>query len=743
MRVVCLLLLCTGLGFAAAANAAASSETPGADTVPTTTQPIRIDGRLDEPAWQHALVRHLPYQFQPGGIPQAPVRTRVLLLSDRDNLYIAYHAFDPHPADIRAHLDDRDQALHDDYVGMMLDTFHDRRRAYEFLANPLGVQIDAFRNEVTGNEDATFDAIWNSAGRIVDDGYIVEIAIPFRQLRFADTSQRKTWGLFLFRNYPRDVRHQLADIPVDINRDCLVCQERIIVGMANASPGHDLQVTPTLTATRADSRPARGAAFQNTERKVDTGLDVRWGITPNNTLSATFNPDFSTVELDIPQLQINNQFALFYPERRPFFLNDAAHFDMPMDVVYTRTIADPDWGVKLTGRSGANSYGVFTASDNFTTLVYPDPERSSVGAYDRPSQDAVARYQRDFDENNAVGVIATQRSGDGYHNRVVGLDGRIMFNDTDQLIAQYLHSDTRYADFMIDATTAPVGNFTDDAYRFVLKRDAKHYDLHANYDRLGRGFRADLGYINQVGVDRLGVGGGYKWFGAKNDWFTQHGFDAEWDLNHLEAGQVLDRRVKADYFVKAGWQTNFKLSATKAETLFNGQIFRYRFVTLHGEAQPTNGLFMGLDVQTGGGIDFENTRRGQLRRISPMLTWQAGSHLRTEVQGVFENFNAPAGHVYAARLIDLRLYYQFNLRTQLRLITQYSDLHRNLDLYTDPTQRARRQRWGNQLLFSYKVNPRTVVYAGYADNYIDDPQNTAVFLQHRLLFLKLSYAWQL
>jgi len=204
---------------------------------------------------------------------------------------------------------------------------------------------------------------------------------------------------------------------------------------------------------------------------------------------------------------------------------------------------------------------------------------------------------------------------------------------------------------------------------------------------------------------------------------------------------VLDREVQADYFLKAGLQSYFKLTGTRSELRYNGVVFDRSYGSLYAEFQPSGGVFAGLDITAGDGIDYENTRPGQILRVSPTLSMQVGRHLRTELRGAYERLDVDAGRVYTARLVDLRLYYQFTVQSQLRLITQYLDMQRNAARYTYPVTDSRS--WASQLLFSYKVNPRTVLYAGYANGQVSERANQPLYLARQTFFLKLSYAWQL
>ncbi|MEM7357121.1 MAG: sugar-binding protein, partial [Acidobacteriota bacterium] len=362
--------------------------------VARTHLPIEIDGVLDEAAWAQAASIPLAYETKPGENIAPAAETECLITYDNGQLYVAFRAQDPEPGKIRARLADRDRAFSDDFVGIALDTFNDGRRAFQFFVNPRGVQMDSMMDDVNDNEDSSWDAIWSSAGRLTETGYIVELAVPFSSLRFPQTTGAQIWGVDILRNMPRDTRIRLANNPQDRDVDCYVCQFAKLEGFANISPGRNLEINPTITGGVLEEREDFPVSPLETADEVsDLGLTVRWGVTPNLNLSATFNPDFSQVEADVAQLEVNNQFALFFPERRPFFLEDADLFDTNLDTVFTRNVADPIWGLRTTGKAGKNAFGVFVAEDEITNLLFPGNQGSSADSFDFETTDAVLRYR--------------------------------------------------------------------------------------------------------------------------------------------------------------------------------------------------------------------------------------------------------------------------------------------------------------------------------------------------------------
>ncbi|HYG62689.1 MAG TPA: carbohydrate binding family 9 domain-containing protein, partial [Thermoanaerobaculia bacterium] len=281
----------------------APQEAPQARQLPAPRQlevrraasPIQVDGVLDEPAWADALVFDIPFEWFPGDNTPGPVKTDFLVTYDDDSLYAAWRAYDPDPASIRAHLADRDTLTtfaQDDHVVLMVDPFNDERRGFQFRINPLGVQADALFSQNEQLEDFSYDMIWDSAARITDEGYVVEVAIPLDQIRFPRTPGPQTWGFNVDRSYPRNVRHRMSASPIPRGLACVLCQAVKVTGFEDIEPGRNLEITPTLTAGRTDviDRFPDGD-LEAGDEETDPGVSLRWGITPNITLSAAANPD--------------------------------------------------------------------------------------------------------------------------------------------------------------------------------------------------------------------------------------------------------------------------------------------------------------------------------------------------------------------------------------------------------------------------------------------------------------------
>lgn len=710
--------------------------------IPHSQAIVRIDGELDEAGWADARILELNVETRPGENIQAPVRTEVFLMEDGRRFLIAFKAYDPRPSEIRAHIHDRDEAWDDDFVGVTLDTFNDKRRAFEFFVNPLGAQMDLTNDDVNGDETSSWDAIWESAGRITDFGYQVEIAIPFNAIRFQNTSAGQSWGIDILRFYPRSNRHRLSVNRLDRSISCYLCQLGQVRGFEGVSPGRDLLITPTLTAARTESSDDPGfIPLSSAGTDIDVGINVRWGLTPDLTLSATANPDFSQVEADVAQLDINNQFTLYFPEKRPFFLQDANIFSSPMNLVYTRNISDPDLGLKLTGKQGAHTYGLFAATDRVTTIIIPGSQSSDTTLLEQGSEAVVARYRRDFGKNSAAGMLFTGRQAEGYHNYVAALDGLWRINDQDRLQVQLLASSTEYPDAVVTEFEQAAGSFSGQGYVMRYRHSGRDWGWAINHEKFDDDFRADMGFIARNGYDRTGAGLGRVWHGGGDRWWRSFEVSGDWDITHDSSGRVLEREVEGDIELAGPMQSFVETGAGYRQRYWDGVLFDEDFRYFYGEFQPADGVFLAFFTEAGDRVDFDNTRLGHLTSISPRFRWDLGDHLRMNLRHTTDTLDTQDGRqIFKAKLNDFRFTWQFTIRSFMRLTVQQLDLSRDPGLYIDDVDEKYKS-LGAQLLYSYKINPQTVFFLGYSDSFFDDDRLTGLERSDRTLFTKIGYAW--
>jgi hypothetical protein len=706
--------------------------------------PIVLDGRLDEPAWQQAVPISLKYEYFPGDNTPSAVETLCFVTYDRDQLYVGCRAADPDMSALRANLADRDVPRNDDTIGFMIDTFNDGRRAFQFRVNPRGVQMDAFNSDVDDSEDWSWDAIWDAKAQIGENGYTVEVAVPFSSLRFPRISGAQTWGFMATRDWPRSTRIRMRSSYVDRNRTCLVCQIDKLSGFAAITPGRNLEFDPTLTVARSDALPAdpgpplgRLAAGSVDPR---AGLSARWSLTPNVVLSGTANPDFYQVEADAAQLNVNDRFQLFFPERRPFFLEGSDFFATPFSAVFTRTIADPDFGLKLTGKEGPHAFGVFAARDSITGILIPGFESSSFEGLDRSHVASVVRYRRDLGgSGSTIGVLYAGRDGDRYSNHVGGVDGLARVSPADSIRVQWIGSHTEYPDTLAIDGAQPARPFSGHAFSVNYNHDTRNWRWRGYLDGLSPTFRADSGFIPQVekrtytaGLERIVVGGAGRWF------------------NEIGGGPACDRTTDW-HSDRESWGCDFQIyyngprqfeayyNAAPNSEYYRGEThnnFRHQY---GAEIRPSGAFSLYFNATVGGAVDFANARKADQDRFGFGGSYNLFGRIEGEVDHTLQMLDVAGGRLFTARLTQGQVVYHLGLRTFVRAILQFTDIARDPALYLFSTAPETRRLF-SQYLFSYKLNPQTVFLVGYSDN-ASGTQTVDLARTDRTFFMKLGYAW--
>ncbi len=715
--------------------------------VKMTASRIKVDGVLDEPGWQAAPVIPLPFEWMPGDNIPAPVNTDCLVTYDLHNLYVAFRCYDPEARKIRAHLmdrDDTDSLILDDHISIMVDAFNDERRGFQFRANPLGVQADAIFSELEGYEDFSWDAIWDAAGRIEDWGWALEIAIPLNQLRFRKTDGPQTWGFSAERSWPRDVRHRITSHVRSRNVACIICQFNKLNGFEGITPSRSIELDPTLTGSRTDAMDM--AEFPEGRLKagdadIEPGLTAKWGITPNLILNATANPDFSQVEADVAQLEINRRFALFYPEKRPFFLEGADFFLTPVQAVFTRTVADPAWGAKLTGKLGRTALGFFAAQDEMMNLVFPSNQGSYSDSFERRVYGGVFRLRQDVGQASTLGFLYTGRGGEGYSNDVGGLDGFLRLDEKNAVAFQYLLSGTEYPSDIAGAHGQEAGRFGGSALSVDLQHVSRSWIIQALYEDMAEGFRADYGFLPRVDTKSFAGFVLRQIWGKPGSWFNLIRLGAMGQAIYDQAGTLTDRALAFRGMYLGPLETQANVSWSITRTRYAGQDFETANVDLIALVRPWSGTEFGFAGTAGQWVDYENVRLADILSLAPRAALNVGRHINLVLSHSYERLSREGRTIYTANLSQAKLVYNFSVRAFIRGIIQFRDFDRHPEMYVVPVA-PRTKGLFSQFLFSYKLNPRTVLFLGYSDNYLG-LEHVDITRYNRTFFLKIAYAWQL
>ncbi|HEX7338519.1 MAG TPA: DUF5916 domain-containing protein [Rhodanobacteraceae bacterium] len=755
-RISTFLLFAVALAMAATAS---TGEAHGSAPV-TTRAPATIpdlapwagpDGAPGSAAWRHAARFAVDNEIDPGHNRPAPVATEVLVGYTKKALWLRFVAHDPRPDDLRIKYRQRDEFdNNDDYVGLIFSPFNDTQWGYEFFCSAGGTEMDMFR--LNGNEYSSFDAIWYCHARRTRHGYTVTMQIPFRSLTFPHSDRPQAWRMLFFRNWARRVRHQITQIKMDYNSNCFLCQAKV-VHTATPIQAHDagLQIIPAATLERTDVRPAPAAGLRRGHPELSGGLDARWAIRPDLEWSATIHPDFSQVAPDVLQSTVNQRFAIYYPENRPFFRQGTWVFNTPgftidpfgadTRLVDTRQIADPHWASKLVGQVGSHAIGVLVANDAITNILLPGEQTSSLQSFDFPTRDTLLRYRHDFAGHSSVGMLATSRQGRGYRNRVQALDGTWQMDTSDTLTTQVARSDTTYPLAVAQAFGIVPGRVDGNAWALDWQRTRTSYNASLGVARVDAGFRADFGYLPQVGYTEVHPQFEYDWY-AHDAWWNNAGLGVNYDwMKAVDGGAVLNRELAVDAFMHAVGQSHVVLWARRQQQYFHGRIFHLRQWEIDSDAQPLSWLGFELDMTGGDGVDYVGVRKGGLLSVSPSFTLTPGRHLKVAFVGNFEHMDIDTGRLYTARLYDLRVAWYFNARMFVRAIGQMQDVRNNVALYPAGTQ-SRSRTLATQWRFGYQLNPWTSLFAGFANNYLGSDDD-GLLQQGRTYFLKVSYAFQL
>ncbi|OCQ19853.1 hypothetical protein A7985_18285 [Pseudoalteromonas luteoviolacea] len=741
--------------------------------IPYIPEPATIDGNVQDPVWQKAKNIVIDNVNWPHDNVASPVKTEALVYENGSSLFVAFIAKDPNPEQIRVHYRDRDKIWNDDLVGIKIDSLNTSRNAYQFFINPLGVQLDSIEDELTKNENASWNGIWKSKGIITEDGYTVEVEIPLRVLNFDDSIQIKTMAMEFLRFLPRDERLRISNMRLDHNNSCWICQMPQFRGFEKAKQSSNITVTPALAIANTQTRDIDGSEVPDFTDDTDyePGLDVKWAITPDTTLNLTLNPDFSQVEADTGQLSVNNSFSLFFPEKRAFFLENNDYFSSHLNLVHTRNVASPDYGVKVTSSKQGHTFAGFVANDEMTNVLIPGNLGSSIVSLDQKSENAAFRYRYDADDKLSIGTTSTIRQSEDYRNQVVSIDSKYRPTKHDTLKLQATATDTEYdqhfvnelcdddplADCERDESVLRVLNEKDKqglGYYASYEHNRKHWRAFGSYRSYESAFRADMGFLSQVDFNKFVTGFEYRWYGEDESWWNRANWYTDWDITHNENGELLEKEVQSSFKLQGPLQsiiefgvdhrkrTGLRLDESILAIDGNTDLFTENTQWAYFEMKPKAGVFAAISLNTGNRVDLANNRLGQRYLIKPTLNFNLGRHFEVKMRHTYEKFEHQGDNVYTANLSDVRFTYQFGINSYIRLAVINLDIDRNQLKYKDDVD-SKYKKLSTQLLYSYKLNPETVLFVGYSDSGYQDDDLTSITKDNKTFFAKFSYAWLL
>jgi hypothetical protein len=694
------------------------------------TAPPKIDGVLDDEVWQQApliLGDWVSYNPLPG--EKSPFRTDVRIAYDDRNLYFAFHCFDPEPDKIRTTISRRDNIFNDDWIGFSLDSAATGQTSYHLIVNPSGIQMDALNTPSSG-ERWEADLVWDSAGKLTDDGYVVEIRLPLQSIRFAGGSNVNMGILFWRRISRTGVSSSWPDIPPGQ----WVFNRHAHLVFSELHQPRLVEVLPSITHSITQFRAAQNQ-WNPWIGNTDVGVSSKYGITSNITLDATINPDFSQVESDAFQVQVNQRFPIFYSEKRPFFMEGMGLFNIAgtggdgnmRTGVHTRRIINPAWGSKLTGTAGKVTFGLLDASDKKPEDL--GDRGAAIAGKDKIFTIARATYS--LGQSDYIGAIVTDTEHAGRHNRVAGGDLSIRPSSTQQFSATFLESETGLTSAAAMQGTASQVSYNYNTRRVTSLTQIEHY---------GRDFQMDTAFYNRTG-------------------FTSGWTYGELDFYPGESSHAGVKKIYPFYWSKYGrdqvqngnerfFMTGIRFNFTRQGNLdidygrgrepWVNHRFKTDRINSWGNVQLFRWLHLSENFQKGYATYYDPANPFQGKNLSGSLgiTLQPNQHinLNTQYNGVRFNRASNGEHIFTVHIINLQATYQFDKHFRVRAIEQFdSSQHR---LLTD-------------LLGMYELVPGTVFYAGYGSLYERPAVQTAALVPNTLgngyltttrgVFFKASY----
>jgi hypothetical protein len=692
-----------------AACGAASAQTPRPEVRPVRASVApKLDGHLDDQVWSGApLAAENWVSYNPlRGEPEQQ-RTRVWMAYDDQALYFAFRAYDADPDRIRSTITRRDNAWNDDWVAISLDSSRAGQVAYHMFINPNGIQMDAL-NTASG-EDSAVDWTWQSAGRVDSEGYVVEVRVPLQSIRFRGGDDVRM-GVMFFR---RNSRLGISWSWPEMRPGQWVFESNVPAVFSQLKQPRLLEVIPSATMASNQNRTI-GAEWPKVRSRGDFGASVKYGVTSTITLDATANPDFSQVESDAFQVEVNQRFPTFFSEKRPFFMEGLGLFGLAASggdstmrtAVHTRRIIDPLLGTKLTGTAGQQTFAFLTAADE-------SPITNSDKVF------TVGRLMRNTGPGQYIGGLVTDVEYLGSHNRVAAADLSLRGGNNFRVSSAFMYSDSRSLD---GTSTNGV------AAQLQAGYNTRRYNVSSFVEHFDRGFQMDTAFLNRVGLTRTWQYGEVSFYPdqKKHPWLKK--------VSPFVWGQYAEDRLEGgdELFVLPGLRVNFtrqgnlRIDHGEGHEHFAGREFKVTRNFVNGGAQFMRWLNVGGYIQKGAGVFYDPAAPfgGRYTNAGSNVNFQPSARLTNSLNYNFSKFDRESGEeVYHVHIFNLRNTYQFSPRFLLRSIVQYD---------------SSRQRVLGDFLASYELSPGTVVHAGYG-TLLEGANAPSYNVTARAFFFKTSY----
>ncbi|MFY0591725.1 DUF5916 domain-containing protein [Roseivirga sp.] len=691
-------------------------------SINTETAPV-IDGILDDDIWKKSPTVSGFKTFVPDFSQDIPFKTVAYVAHDEENLYFAIKCFDE-PDKIKTSIAARDRIRADDWICINLDTFNGGQSLLGLYVNPSGIQMDT--QFAAGAEDIGVDLIWYSAAKIDDEGYSVEIKIPFKSIRYSDDEGDVEMGVIFERRISR-LSTQVSYPALDPEKGFAFLTQMMPLKYSGVRKYTLLELLPAITYSNSTIQEGGRSV---TSDNFEPSLTAKVGITSELVLDATINPDFSQVESDAQQVEVNQRFAINYPERRPFFLEGSQNFNFAgtsmfspiRQVVNTRTIVSPRTATKLTGKIGdKNIISTIYALDRADQSLadFSEDETADVG---------ILRYMRSFKQDSYLGLIGTHRARNGGFNTVLGLDGQYRFNEANVISGNFLNSVTQ-----ADRNSASNSN---NSTSLRVSRNTRTFNGNFTIEDIAQDFQSQVGFVTRTGISRISGSVSPKLFPEKDKLVQRWDFTLYGSLTKDKPSGLNESVLYGSIAANLPKNTRFSVSADRSTEIFQGVEFKDGSISLSASSQLNKRLRISTNYDWDNGIFYQSAEQGYGKRIRNSVDYQASDKLNFQLAHNFVSLFSEAtdAKYYDLHIVRGRLVYQANQYLFFRAIGQYNSLSKV---------------WSPNFLASFTYIPGTVVHLGYStvlertewdgQSYVPSDNYLQTFSG---FFFKASYLWR-
>jgi hypothetical protein len=707
------------------------------------------------------FIQNSPRDGQP-----ATEETEVWMGHTKSTLYFVFICHDRHPEQIRGHLARRENVLNDDYVSVLLDPFRDRRKGILFTVNPLGVQADAAWTEGNG-QDYSYDQVWDSEGQVTREGWMALMAIPFRSLRFPATGS--DWGVVFIRNFPRN--SETDNWPhISANVSGTLTQESTLKGIEGVTGSHNVQINPYVLGQNErtlQTLDPLNPYFSSRHFEGTAGGEAKAILKDKIVFDFTVNPDFSNIESDQPQFTVNQRYPVYFPELRPFFLENANYFTTPtpLTLLYTRNIVHPEYGARVTGKLGHTNIGVLAIDDREPGETVAPGDR----LYRKHAAIAVGRISQDFGKGSSIGLLYTDEEfGQGW-NRIGGVDAKARFNDKWTGVGQWVESSTKGT---VDSGKPPTYS-AGPTWNLMAARSGHAFNFNSNYQDYSTGFQSQLGFIQSSNFRDSQTYLGYQWY-PKHRTIQVVGVETNQNIAFDHQGNRVFHYSNFDVFITLPRNIVFAplvgensdtLSPLNYSTLSDYRNFTENYVGFVARGAPFPQLNYNIQCFRSGNVNY-NPAAGQApslmnqQTVSALFTLQPLRQLTADNTYLLDRDHAVANGalVYESQVFRTKVNYQFTRALSARVIAEYDSTQAN----PAETSLKRTKQVGTEALFTWLPHPGTAVYIGYNNDMQNldralcnrlpggacDPDNTVapratnMLNDGRQIFVKASYLFR-